>query len=140
MKYLAVICASAVLAFCFQLHAIIRPAMGLTCTATDSDLKFEMIINEYSGDLFPGTFILSEGGKQVTSEVKQYSNYKRRITMAVSTGPKGDNDDVGYIIDLTKSYNGSYYGDATQYIANPPGTRDEQDNTYTRLDCQVRRP
>lgn len=142
MKNLAVLCTGAVLTFCVYVfaHSTVRPALGLTCVATDADLKFEMIINEFTGDMFPGTFILSEGGKQITSEIKQYSNYKGRVTMVVSKGPDANNDDVGYIIDLNKSYKGGYYGDATQYIANPPGTRDEQDNTWMRLDCTSTSP
>lgn len=140
MKNLAVLCAGTVLSFCVYADATARPALGLACAATDTDLKFEMIINEFTGDLFPGTFFLSESGKQTPSEIKQYSNYKGRVTMVVSTGPKGNDDDVGYIIDLNKSYNGNYYGDATQYIANPPGTRSEQDNTWVRLECNSKRP
>lgn len=133
MKYL-------VLALCFHANATTRPAQGILCTATDADFKFEMIINEFNGDLYPGTFILSEAGKQVPAEVKQYSNYRGSITMAVSTGPQGDNDDTGYIIDLSKSYNGGYYGNAEKYVANPPGKRDEQDATYMRLECQSKSP
>jgi hypothetical protein len=117
-----------------------RPALGLLCSATDTDLKFEMVINQFTGDLFEGTFILSENGKQVPSTIKQYSNYNSSVLIIVSTGPQGDDDDLGYVIELNKSYDGSYYGNATKYVANPPGTRDEKTDTYVRLDCELSSP
>ncbi|MBS1970974.1 MAG: hypothetical protein JSU04_11740 [Bdellovibrionales bacterium] len=117
-----------------------RPALGLLCSATDTDFKFEMVINQFTGDLFEGTFILSENSKQVPSTVKQYSNYNSNVLIIVSTGPQGDDDDLGYVIELNKSYDGSYYGNATKYVANPPGTRDEKGDTYVRLECQSSTP
>jgi hypothetical protein len=132
-------------ALAFQASAVsvtkkTRPALGLLCSATDTDFKFEMVINQFTGDLFDGTFILSENNKQVPSTVKQYSNYDSNVLIIVSTGPQGDDDDLGYVIELNKSYDGSYYGNATKYVANPPGTRDEKGDTYVRLDCQSSTP
>lgn len=118
-----------------------HPAQGLLCTATDNtDFKFEMIVNRFNGDLYPNTFILSDASKQIPTTIKQFSYYDNQITLVASTGPEGDHDDLGYIIEIRKSYRGDFSGHATKYIANPPGTRDEQEDTYMSLDCEDKTP
>jgi len=137
-KQTAVFCASLLL----SIHAFAGtpPAMGLLCAAYDIDFKFDMIIDQFTGDLFENSFALRISSIPIPSKVKQYSNYRDNITMVISNGPADGNSDVGYIIDLNKSYHDTYSGHATKYFANPPGTRDEQNDTYMSLDCQSTKP
>lgn len=117
--------------------ALTRPAQGLRCTAIDNtDFKFELIVNRFNGDLYPNTFILSDAGKPIPTTIKQFSNYSNEITLVASTGPEGEHDDVGYIIAIRKTYRGDFSGRATKYIANPPGTREEQEDTSMSLECE----
>lgn len=137
MKHLAGLTAMVLLSAVVSAHALARPALGIICSTYDTDLKFEFIINQFTGDLFPDTLKISENGKQLpTTTVKQYSYYRDSMLIIASIGPQDPNDDVGYIIELDKSYNDTFSGHITKYISNPPGTREDQTDSYASVDCE----
>lgn len=122
--------------------ALALPATGLVCNSYDGDFKLEAVINNNTGDLYANTLKIYEKGAQKSPEVKQYRNYDDDIFIIASFGREGTSDEVGYVINLERSYRNpsEASGNAERYSVDQTGNRDTDSKTYMTLECTIGAP